>query len=1039
MRRFALLFVLLLFSLSSLAQLPTASLNGTVSDPAGAVVADAKVTLTNPATGATREGATASDGGYVFSNLAAGAYTLTVEAQGFAKHEAKNLVLQVGRVDTLNISLKVAAAGEVVTVTASETSVELAQSHVAGQIGAGTVEDIPLNGRNFLELAFLIPGNRPATNYDPTKTNTLEVSSAGAFGRGGNLTVDGGDNNDEVVGGTLANFPQDGVQEFQIATNRFTAEVGRSGSSIINIITKSGTNEWHGSAFVFFRDDSFQGLPATFDRTQPTPPFDRQQFGGSLGGPLKKDRAFVFGAVENRNQDYAFEVVERDLANYAACTVVPTPSGCLINTAAPGFLDDLLITSRADFKPSDRDNIFARYSFNKNSELASASLRRPIGTAAQGQISDNRFHSFVADWTRTIASNKVNNLLFHLDTFLNQIPEFAGATPATFPAGLAPGNEIRFPSFQDGASFRIEQRTRMNRYQIKDNFSWTVGKHNIRFGGEWQNAGTDVQFDLLGSGTIFTAQDFATADTNADTFIDDRDIQVVLTLTGVSALDPPEAPFYRNNYFGLYFQDDWKVLPNLTLNLGLRWDFDADVLAEGDLSRACPAATPATTEAGCLWLRRALGPHDTPNYKNFGPRFGFAWDPFRNGTTVVRGGYGIYYDRVVLEVPVLEVLLDGRVVRLALTGGLLTGQNNITLAAPFAGPAVPGVGIGVNIIDTKARQPLVQQFTFGLQHQFGRNWIVSADAVHNFGQRLLIGRFLRQGTSLDPAISLTCNGVDPCTVTDPGTGIPDAITNIESSAKSWYSGLLANLQKRPTGSGNWKWGFNIAYTLSKSFNYANDDQIPFNGAEDQVNLAFGVNNPRLEKGYSPTDERHRFVFYGIFDMPWKISFSPIWTIASSVPIDSFVPAINARLPLLQRNALGRDIKTGAELNTVITAWNALPACNNALPPAMRPFPCNAGGALGLVDPNLEFGDSFNSLDFRLTKTFTFAERHNLQLIGEAFNIFNVTNIRGFNNNNFSGFLNDITSASFNRRIRTAGGFFGSGGPRAFQFAVRYSF
>ncbi len=868
-----------------------------------------------------------------------------------------------------------------------------------------------------------------------------------------------------MVGGTLANFPQDGIQEFQIATNRFTAEVGRSGSSIINIITKSGTNDWHGSAFVFFRDDSFQGLPATFDRTQPTPPFDRQQFGGSLGGPIQKEKAFVFGAVENRNQDNTFEVVERDLANYAACTVVPTPSGCIINTAATGFLDDLLITSRADFKATDRDNIFVRYSFNKNTELASASLRRPIGTIGQSQISANRFHSFVADWTRTISSNKVNNLLFHVDTFLNQIPEFEGATPATFPAGLAPGNEIRFPTFQDGASFRIEQRTRLNRYQIKDNFSWAVGKHNIRFGGEWQNAGTDVQFDLLGSGTIFTAEDFATADNNGDMVIDDRDIQVVLTLTGVSALDPPEAPFYRNNYFGLYFQDDWKVRPNLTLNLGLRWDFDADVLAEGDLSRPCPDATTPTTEAGCLWLRRALGPHDTPNYKNFGPRIGFAWDPFSEGATVIRGGYGIYYDRVVLEVPVLEVLLDGRVVRLGVTGGLLTSQNNITLAAPFAGAPVPGVGIGVNIIDTKARQPLVQQFTFGLQNQFGKDWILSADGVHNFGQRLLIGRFLRQGTSQDPAISLTCpNGVDPCTVVDPTTMIPDAITNIESSAKSWYSGLLANLQKRPTGSGDWKWGFNIAYTWSKSYNYANDDQIPFNGAEDQVNLAFGVNNLRLEKGYAPTDERHRFVFYGIFQMPWKITFSPIWTMSSSVPIDSFVPALNSRLPLLQRNALARDIKTGADLNSVITQYNGLPLCRVFVPgmpaslafpaPSARPFPCNFGtgvfdamnNLIGIqslvlpsVNPNLEFGDAFNSLDFRLTKKFTFGERHNVELIGEAFNIFNVTNIRGFNNNNFSGFLNDITSSSLNRPIRTAGGFFGSGGPRAFQFAVRYSF
>ncbi|MGH9508473.1 MAG: TonB-dependent receptor domain-containing protein [Terriglobales bacterium] len=1055
MRRILCLAVLMLVPVTLLAQLPTATLNGTVADPQGAVVTGAKVTLTHPTTGATRETTTSASGSYVFTTLAAGTYNMRIEAQGFATQEVKDIGLEVGRADTLNVSLKVAAGGEVVTVTSDEAAVELTQSHVAGQIGASTVENIPLNGRNFLELAFLLPGNRPATSFDPTKTNTLEVSSAGAFGRGGNLTVDGGDNNDEVVGGTLANFPQDGVQEFQIATNRFTAEVGRSGSSIINIVTKSGTNDWHGSGFFFFRHNALQGLPATLSRTvvatEGTPPFDREQFGGSIGGPIKKDKVFVFGAVENRNQDATFEVVRRNLADYATCSANPTTPGCIIGTFAPGFLDDLLVTSRADFKVTDRDNIFVRYSFNKNTELAAASLRRPIGTAAQGQISSNRFHSLVADWTRTISQNKVNNLLFHVDTFLNEIPAFAGATPDTFPAGLAPGNEVRFPSFQDGASFRIPQRTRMNRYQIKDNFSWIKGKHNIRFGGEWQNAGSDVLFDLFGSGRVDVTEDFASVDRNGDLVIDDRDVPVLFTL-GIAAgvPRPPVAPFYRNNYFALYFQDDWKVASNLTLNLGLRWDFDAQVLAEGPLSEACSDATVPTTEAGCLWLRRALGPHDTPNYKNFGPRFGFAWDPFRKGTTVVRGGYGIYYDRVVLEVPILEVLLDGRVVRLELTGGVVTGEN-ITLQDPFAGAVVPGIGIGINIMDTKARQPLVQQFTVGLQHQFGRSWILSADGVHNFGYRLLQGRFLRQGTSLDPAITLTCpNGVDPCTVTDPATGIPDSITNIESSAKSWYSGLLANLQKKPTGSGDWKWGFNIAYTWSKAYNYANDDQIPFNGAEDQVNLVFDTNNPRLEKGYSPTDERHRLVFYGIFEMPWQISVSPILTLASSVPIDTFSSDLGSRLPLLQRNSVARDIQTGAELNTVINQWNALPACIPPTPTnvATRIFPCNPGVILAAADPNLKFGDGFSSLDMRITKTFTFAERHRLQLMGEVFNLFNITNIRGFNNNNYSGFINGISTfnplnptavSPIGTPIRTAGGFFGAGGPRAFQFAVRYTF
>jgi len=1027
-------FWLLALSCLLWAQLPTATLNGIVTDPKGAVVPGVKVVLTNEATGATREVSTGDEGRYVFPNLPPGDYDVRVEVSGFAAREFKDIHLEVGRSVTLDVELQLAAIGQTVTVTGGASEVELTQSQVQGRVTSSTMENIPLNGRNFLELAFLIPGSRPATNYDPTKTNTLEVSSAGAFGRGGNITVDGGDNNDEVVGGTLANFPQDGVHEFQIATNRFTAEVGRSGSSIINIITKSGTNDYHGSAFIFFRHKELQGLPATFTRVLPSgakaavPPFDREQFGGSVGGPIKHDKAFWFFSIEDRNQDHAVPVGVRDF------TIRDVIGG-----SAPAFIDDVMLTSRADFKITKNNDLAVRYSFNRAQDVDNGSLRKPQGTAANRQQSLNRFHSVLTDWTRVISPTMLNSLIFHVDTFINEIPAFGQNNPVTNPAGLAAGNEIRFPILQDGANFRIPQRTRMNRYQLRDTFSWTRGTHALKLGAEWQNAGTDVVFDLFGSGSIFLTEDFPTQDRNQDGMTDDRDIPVgPFSLRSAAPTRPPSAPFLRDTYLGFYAQDDWRVRPNLTFNLGLRWEFDNNVLAEGDFSRPCPEPLTTTPTVPCKWIRNVLGPHDSPGYKNFGPRVGFAWDPFRKGKTVVRGGYGIYYDRVVLEVPVLEVLLDGRILPLELTAGSTLDVNGnflpdpitdevVNLVQPFAGDSTV-FGIGINVIDNQARQPMVQQFTLGVQHEIRPNWVVSADGIHNFGQRLLIGRLLRSTTSTSPLISCP-NGIDPCTVTDPLTGRSDNITNIESSAKTWYDGLLVSFQKRPTRHGSWSYGFNVNYTLSKTFNFANDDQIPFNGAEDQVNLVLGVNNLRLEKGYAPTDERHRFVFYGIFEMPWQISVSPIWTMSSSVPMDSFVPALNARLPILPRNALGRDIKTGAELNAAIGQWHSFLGITCPGDPRCLPN----------VNANLEFGDAFNSFDMRITKTFTFAERHKVQFISEVFNLFNITNIRGFNNTNFSGFNNDITSSSLNQPLRTAGGFFGSGGPRAFQFAVRYSF
>ena len=1048
MNRLPLIVAFALVSVIAWAQLPTATLNGTVIDPNGALVTGAKVTVTNPSTNDTRQTFTGNDGRYTVPNLPAGSYNVRVEAKGFSTREYKNVYLEVGRAVTLDAPLSVAKVGEVVVVQGGASAIELTQSQVQGQITAETVASIPLNGRNFLELAYLLPGNRPATNYDPTKTNTLEVSSAGAFGRGGNITVDGADNNDEVVGGTLANFPQDGIQEFQIVTNRFTAEVGRSGSSIINIVSKSGTNNIHGGGFFFFRHKTLQALPATFSQGLSKPPFDREQYGGFLGGPLIKEKAFWFVSLENRRQRAVVDVGQRDFA-----------TNTILGTSAAAPLDDFMFSTHENIRPTENNLIGFRYSYNKSDDTANGSLRQPQGTAANRQSSKNRFNSVMANWSHIFSPSFYNDLLFHYDRFLNEIPAFPENNALTNPVGLAAGNEIRFPTLQDGANFRIPQRTRFDRYEIKEGIFWSKGKHTFHFGGEFQNIGSDILFDLFGSGTILTTENFGgdicraanppvpelpNCDRNSDGVVDDRDIPIAVALRSAAPVRPPAVPFIRNSYWGFFAQDDWKPFSNLTVNLGLRYDYDNNILGNGAFHEPCPEPLTTQPSERCVWIRTLLGKHDNGSANhNFGPRIGFAWDPFKKGTTVVRGGYGIYYDRVVMEVPLLELLLDGRILPLQSTDGStldaagkfapdpVTGQI-VNLENPFGGK-VTTFGAGINLIDRHAAQPRVQQATVGFQQEIARNWVVSADALHNYGDRLLIGRFLRGVTGV-PDIS--CTGELPCDVTDPLTGIgAQNVTLIQSAAKSWYDGLLVSLQRKVTGSKDWKWGFNMNYTLSKSFNYANDDQIPFNGAEDAVNVKFKTNDLELEKGYSPTDERHRWVFYGQFDVPYQISIAPIWTVSSSVPMDSLVPLLSSRLPTIRRNALGREITNGAQLLAAIDAYNALPDCLTA-----PPGPCNfVQVAHPGITPNMHFGDHFNSLDLRVTKNFKLTERQNLQFISEVFNLWNATNIRGKNNNNYSGFSNDITSSSFNTPITTAGGFFGSGGPRAFQFAVKYSF
>ena len=1059
--RTALSVLLATLMLPAISQVPTGSLNGRVTDPKGAVVAGAQVTATSVAQGVARSTVTNGDGLYLLSNLSTGTYELRITQQGFAARQMKGIVISAGNSATADVQLAITDAGATVEVNATAANVDLTQSMLQGEITSRTIENIPLNGRNFLELAYLVPGNRPAPTFDPTKTNTLEISSAGGFGRGGNITVDGGDNNDEVVGGTLSNFPEDSVQEFQIATGRFTAAVGRSGNSIVNVVSKSGTNQYHGSAFLFERNRNLQALPATFNRSLPTPRFDREQYGGSLGGPLRKDNAWWFTSMEYRDQNAAIQTGTRDFT-----------TDQIVNSAAAAPLRDALWSTRVDDQISKRNSVMVRYSFNRSTDTAEAtpSESTPAFTAAERQNSLNRFNSVIAALNSVLSPSLVNNATFHYDNFYNDIPPFAGSAPTTNPA-LDLTNELIFPDLADGRNFNLPQATYLARNQVRDALTWSLGKHSLQLGGELQHYTAHGEINVFGSGTVILVSDFGFADLNGDGQVNDLDIPIAVALKSSAPVVPVPIPTIFNTYVAGYAQDDWRIHLRLTLNLGLRWEYDTNLTGTSSAHDPCPDPAVAPTKP-CTWMANVIDLKKTPDKANFGPRVGFAFDPFGKGATVIRGGYGIYYDRIILEAGSYELVQNDRALTVTayagssctspyVPGGASLGAcfapaasfaaGSPTLASAFSGPHQTG-GVGMLAMGPNAHHPLFQQFSLGAQQQAGGNWLVSADALHVFGTRQLIAHLLRDTNSTSPYVS--CPGDNlPCTLTDPLTGITDNITLMQSQAKSWYDGLIVSAQHREAHLGRIGYQFNVSYTLSKTFDFSDDDQLTRNNSAEQVDLVEGIDNLRLEKGYALTDERHRVTLYGAAQLPWGFSLAPIYTFGSGVPANTFLPGtgdINgssgSRLPLLPRNALGREIKNSNQLNAVIDRWNALPACPGA-------FPCLAGGALQHVPAGINFFSPFSSLDFRLTKAIRLGERARVNLTGEAFNIFNETNIRGNDNANYAGRNISISpyqaaqngqpaqdlQQNFFTPVSTAGGFFGSGGPRAFQFAARIEF
>ncbi|MGB8507958.1 MAG: TonB-dependent receptor, partial [Pyrinomonadaceae bacterium] len=711
----------------------TGVITGVVQNEKGEVVPNATVRAVNVGTNATREAKTSDEGVYEISQLAPGTYRLEVEAQGFSKVVQDAVVVNVLQRTTINPELRVGSIGEIVNVTAETAPlVETTKTDVSGVIDQRRLENLPVNGRSFASLAVLIPGATLAPSFDPTKSRVGTFSVGGATGRNVNITVDGGDNKDNAVGGILQNFSLEGIQEFALSTQRFSAANGRSGGALLSVITKSGTNAFHGSIFGFFRDDKLNAnAPALLAKANTfifapgdavKPPFSRQQFGGSFGGPIKHDKAFFFGTVE-RTRERGNSIVSS--ADQAEIRLLE-PFGYKAVQFLPQPFNDTQYTLKGDFNLSSNHTLVTRFAGQNNDALNDQAGFLIVRTdLSGGNKTLNTLYSFLANETWAVNQRTVNQFTYQYSTFDNQILATTELANLSFPGGLVVGRNGNVP-----------QQTIQKKHQFRDDLSYNRGNHGFKFGGDFTYVPTlggifafssapnyEFNFDpseIAGHPATFP-QGFRTPGVVAD----------IILAGGDPSFNLREGA----KQFAWYVQDDWKVTPRLTINMGVRYDVDFGFVDNAHAAEN--RAYRALKIIGSPFAHKVVE-DDTNNYS---PRVGFAWDVRGDSRSVLRGGYGVYFDQSFLNVPLFAVQQANPEIYASFLNdadGLNISSAPPTVPRPLTNPLPGSRG---RMLDPDFESPYTQQFNVGYAQEIGRNMSLEFDYVHILG--------LHEFTSLD--------------------------------------------------------------------------------------------------------------------------------------------------------------------------------------------------------------------------------------------------------------------------------------------------
>ncbi len=1038
------LTTILFFALgsSALAQ-STATLQGAITDPSGAVLPNVRVVVRDQATGLERTVQTDSDGNYQVAALPVGVYRVEAQLQNFQTEVVSNLTIEVGRTQTQNFQLKIGDVSQEVNVTSDSSLIETTTTSVSQVINQRTVQEIPLNGRHFVDLGLLIPGSvTPPQNgflSAPVRgQGSFSFNTAGNREDTVNFQINGINLNDQVQNQITFQPSINTVQEFKVDNSTFSAEYGRSSGAIVNIATRSGTNQYHGEVFEFFRNEALDAR--NFFNGSKKPPFKRNQFGISLGGPINlprfgeggsalgykgKDKTFFFFSYEGLRQRQGLTIntdvlsdAQRAAATNATTrqllTLIPTANAIgsrgesrfVGSATAPVNVDQA--TGDVSHNLSVNDRLHGYYAFQRDQRIEPTLQGNSI--PGFGDTRQSRRQIFTFNETHTFGSNLVNEARLGFNRIKIAFTPNAQLNPTDFGINNGITSARGLPQISIGGSLLnfggpagFPQGRGDTTYVVSDTLSYLRGKHSFKIGGEARR--------FLNNNSSLNTGTFSFANTNAF---------LAGTANGFSATLGNGFSSISQGAFGLFVQDNYKFRKNLTFELGFRYDAN---LSPTERFNRFVNFNPSTDSL--VAVNNGIAPVYHTNNKNFQPRVGFAYDPFKDGKTSIRGAYAVLTDQPITN------LVTGLSTNPPLANPVLLPAGRTTTFATALADAQAG-GLAPNAVDLGFDNAYVQSYNLNVQRQIKPNLAVMVGYFGSKGTHLRLSRNLNQlvgGRRPFAALSSSSPIL-------PGTVLGN-ITEREGTGNSSYNALWVSANKRLSRG----FQFNASYTLSKSIDY--------NSQSSQGVTVQDSNNLRGDRGLSDYDARHRFVINAIYELPFRgnklvegFQLAVITQSQSGNPINILVgnPVNNAftGVATIRPDLIGPVVITG----------NPNQYFNNAVCDPRPGGVCPAGAAFALpvalvggtnvfhfgsLGRNVITGPTFNNTDFSVIKNTKLSETTRLQFRAEFFDVFNHTNFGQ------PGRVAQVGSTTFGVISSTRFPTGDSGSSRQIQFAMKLLF